>query len=163
MSPTLLMKWSATRALKASYLDRSAAPRCSTCLWKTKRRLLKSWHGRRGITSSDQPLPLPYLLPSSSLSMWTRTTLLRPRIDRQRRSCLVPVGSLWPRVGHQGWPYLVSNHAHATSIWLSMTAMLGPYTITTTMNWLLVITLLGSIVAIELQPWVSCRDCYAWS
>ena len=129
---------------------------------------MKSWHGRRGITSSDQPLPLPYdqppsllyLLQPSSPSTWTRIIEPRPQIHCQRWSWLVLARWLWPRVGHQRWPYLVSNHAAATSIWPSMTVMLSPCTITTTMNRLLVIALLGPISAVELRPWVRRQGVY---
>ena len=98
-----------------------------------------------------------YLPPCSLLSTWTLVTKPRPRSNRQRRSCLVPVESSWPQVGHQRWPCLVSNHAAMTSIWLSMTTMLGPHTIATTMNWLQVIALLGPTSTIGLRPWVSCQ------
>ena len=134
MSLTLIMRGRAIRALKASYLDRRAASRCSTCLRKTKWWLLKSWHRRRGVMSSDQPFPLPYLSLSTSFSMWTQVTERRPQINRQRGSCLV------------------SNHAAMTSIWLSITIVLASHTTTTTMNLL-------SVIVLEL----AIRDCYAWS
>ena len=122
-----------------------------------KRWLLKSWHRRQGLTSSDQPLPLPYISPSSSLSIWTRVTEPWPWIDCQRQSCLVPAVSSRPWVSHKKWPCLVSNHVAMTSIWLSITAMLGSHTIATTMNRLSVIALLGPTSTIGLRPWVSCQ------
>ena len=152
-----MMRGRVARALKAPYLDRCSASRCSTCLWKTKQQLLKNWHRRRGFMSSDQPLPLPYLSPSSSLSTWTRVTKSRSRVDLLWLSCLVPAESLRPRIGHQRWPCLVSNHTTTTSIWLLVTAMLSSHTIVTTMNRLSMIALLGPISTIGLRPWVSCQ------
>ena len=149
-----MMKGHVAQALKASYLDRRAISQCSTCPRKMKWRLLKSWHGRRGVMSSD-PFSLPYLLQPSTPSTWTGITKPWPRIDCQKQSCLVFARSSWPRVGHQRWPYLVLNHAAVTSIWPSMTAMLGPCTFTMTTNRLSVNTLPGPISVVELRPWVS--------